>query len=958
MSTPQQARARSNRSIGHYILGKTIGEGTFGKVKIGTHILTGERVAVKVLEKERIVEVADVERVAREVHILKLIRHPHIVQLYEIIETRRQLYLIMEYASGGELFDYIVANSRVQEPEACRFFQQIIAGVEKIHQMNIVHRDLKPENLLLDDHRGIKIVDFGLSNVFRDGQLLKTACGSPCYAAPEMIAGHSYVPSLCDLWSCGVILFALVCGYLPFEDQNTAALYKKIMAADYRPPKFISQEVKDLIAGLLTTEPNKRFTIPIVRSHPWYRQIAESSSTPRDLNKEQHNLEEDVLRELDAFGFPREYAVRCLELNKHNHVTTTYYLLVEKKRRMLDHLDRLMPDGHDSRMPTGYGGSFDAMGASQPRTPTPTQVQHHQAQQQHPAAPHASPHQQQADFSDMMGDAARVQQPHPQDVRIEDLPVPSGNVSPPLRTVASPPPPHDRHRQVSPNTNHHAQQVAYQPQHTPRAGSPQQVQQYTQRQNQPTPPPSARGGARDVMVDFARGGHHDGAAPVNSVVTGIDAGRAASRRPESPFPAARVGGYDQQRIGATPRSPAYPQAGTSVPWSPREQGHSMDSARQSIPARASPITTRPQSPAQVSAAPAAKQAPSADTPRRRSPPPASAFVGGPQPVRGSSTASGGANSSAGGSAAGHQVTVATTGGSPSTAAAAPGTTSALLEHLRSSTQPTSAEGNSVSIAAPTPPLGAPSAAPQGASSTQPGGYSRPHAIPAVGGSMTHRLLAKDSASPSQGSGAAALAKRLTPGVATGGASGSMSARAAYTARPPNTARDHGRDLTKSTESTRRRAVASPAPGAGPYNGVSVPTAVSGGGSLTAANGGANTTSIGSSPMHGGAEGPQSARARIGARPAVQATTPRTGVATSLSARGERPGSRAMSATPTAAVYRRESGNTGASSARGTGGGAVVSSGTGTTPRVAPPSSAWTAWGGCSGARTRLGVASR
>merc|ERR1719262_103455 len=139
-----------SKSIGHYILGKTIGEGTFGKVKLGTHILTGEKVAVKILEKERIVEVADVERVAREVHILKLIQHPHIVQLYEIIETRRQLYLIMEYASGGELFDYIVANGRVQEPEACSFFRQILEGVEKIHMMNVVHRDLKPENLLLD----------------------------------------------------------------------------------------------------------------------------------------------------------------------------------------------------------------------------------------------------------------------------------------------------------------------------------------------------------------------------------------------------------------------------------------------------------------------------------------------------------------------------------------------------------------------------------------------------------------------------------------------------------------------------------------------------------------------------------------------------------------------------------------------------------------------------------------
>jgi len=362
MSTTASSAVRPRtKSIGHYILGKTIGEGTFGKVKLGTHILTGERVAVKVLEKERIVEVADVERVAREVHILKLIRHPHIVQLYEIIETRRQLYLIMEYASGGELFDYIVANGRVHEPEACCFFHQIIAGVEKIHAMNIVHRDLKPENLLLDDHRNIKIVDFGLSNVFRDGQLLKTACGSPCYAAPEMIAGHNYVPYLTDLWSCGVILFALVCGYLPFEDQNTAALYKKILDANYRPPKFITEAVRGLIAGLLTTDPHRRFTIPMVRAHPWYRQLPESSVKPRDLVPGQNGLEEDVLRDLDSFGFPRDYAVRCLELNKHNHVTTTYYLLAEKKRRMLDRLDQLIPGGDAAHQ----GFNVDVLGRSQ-----------------------------------------------------------------------------------------------------------------------------------------------------------------------------------------------------------------------------------------------------------------------------------------------------------------------------------------------------------------------------------------------------------------------------------------------------------------------------------------------------------------------------------------------------------------------------------------------------------------
>mmetsp|Transcript_36947 Transcript_36947/g.95721 ORF Transcript_36947/g.95721 Transcript_36947/m.95721 type:complete len:720 (-) Transcript_36947:118-2277(-) len=351
----QQQRANT-KSIGNYILGRTIGEGTFGKVKLGRHILSGANVAVKVLQKDRIVEVADVERVAREVHILKLIRHPHIVQLFEIIETRGQLYLIMEYASGGELFDHIVSKGRVPEPEACRFFHQIIAGVEKIHEMRVVHRDLKPENLLLDEHQCIKIVDFGLSNLFRDGQRLSTACGSPCYAPPEMVAGQQYVPQMCDLWSSGVILFALVCGHLPFEDQNTAALYKKILAADYTLPNFISDAVKDLIAGLLTVDPQKRATVNSVRAHPWYRQVPEASVSPKEIAV---NLDEDVLHELEAYGFPRDYAVRCLELNKHNHITTTYYLLLERKRRVLEQLDLAGGGGGGGSGAGGIAGGMD-----------------------------------------------------------------------------------------------------------------------------------------------------------------------------------------------------------------------------------------------------------------------------------------------------------------------------------------------------------------------------------------------------------------------------------------------------------------------------------------------------------------------------------------------------------------------------------------------------------------------
>mgnify|MGYP000707319087 FL=1 len=179
----------------------------------------------------------------------------------------------MEYASGGELFAFIVKRKRLQEDQACKFMQQIISGVEYIHKVRICHRDLKPENLLLDEQNNIKIVDFGLSNVYKENETLKTACGSPCYAAPEMIAGKRYHGLNSDIWSCGIILYAMTCGYLPFEDPNTSKLYKKILNCDFLIPGFISKASKDLIKKVLNTDPTKRYTIAEIRAHEWYNQV-------------------------------------------------------------------------------------------------------------------------------------------------------------------------------------------------------------------------------------------------------------------------------------------------------------------------------------------------------------------------------------------------------------------------------------------------------------------------------------------------------------------------------------------------------------------------------------------------------------------------------------------------------------------------------------------------------------
>jgi 5'-AMP-activated protein kinase catalytic alpha subunit len=204
-------------------------------VKLAEHVTTGHKVAVKILNRAKIVALDMSEKVKREINILQRCTHPHIIRLYEVIDTPTDIFVVMEYVSNGELFDYIVSKGRLAPDEARHFFHQIISGVEYCHYHHIVHRDLKPENLLLDADNNIKIADFGLSNVMRDGEFLRTSCGSPNYAAPEVISGHLYAGPEVDVWSCGVILYALLCGSLPFDDESIPNLFKKIKSGMYGP---------------------------------------------------------------------------------------------------------------------------------------------------------------------------------------------------------------------------------------------------------------------------------------------------------------------------------------------------------------------------------------------------------------------------------------------------------------------------------------------------------------------------------------------------------------------------------------------------------------------------------------------------------------------------------------------------------------------------------------------------
>ena len=320
--------------IGNYRIEKTIGEGTFGKVKLGIHIPTDEQVAIKILEKDKIQDKEDLERISREINFLKKLNHPNIIKIYDIIENSKNFYIIMELANNGELFKYIVKKKKLEETEASYFYYQLILGLEAIHKKKIVHRDIKPENLLLKDNNILTIIDFGLSNKYKKNQLLKTSCGSPCYAAPEMILGRKYNGLLVDLWSSGIVLYAMVCGYLPFEDKNNDKLYKKILNGKFELPSRLSNDCKDLIKKILTVNPKKRIGIDGIKKHPFLNKAVCCYHIDDILNRIEKGKYCEVVIErmlnMTEFNFTRENIIYNLDNNKHNNITTTYELLLKR----------------------------------------------------------------------------------------------------------------------------------------------------------------------------------------------------------------------------------------------------------------------------------------------------------------------------------------------------------------------------------------------------------------------------------------------------------------------------------------------------------------------------------------------------------------------------------------------------------------------------------------------------
>ncbi|KAJ6709626.1 NON-SPECIFIC SERINE/THREONINE PROTEIN KINASE [Salix koriyanagi] len=260
------------RKVGKYEVGRTIGEGTFAKVKFAQNTETGESVAMKILDRSTIIKHKMVDQIKREISIMKLVRHPYVVRLHEVLASRTKIYIILEFITGGELFDKIVHHGRLSEAEARRYFQQLIDGVDYCHSKGVYHRDLKPENLLLDSQGNLKISDFGLSALPEQGvSLLRTTCGTPNYVAPEVLSHKGYDGAIADVWSCGVILYVLMAGYLPFDELDLTTLYSKIDRAEFSCPSWFPVGAKSLIQRILDPKPETRITVEQIRNDEWFK---------------------------------------------------------------------------------------------------------------------------------------------------------------------------------------------------------------------------------------------------------------------------------------------------------------------------------------------------------------------------------------------------------------------------------------------------------------------------------------------------------------------------------------------------------------------------------------------------------------------------------------------------------------------------------------------------------------
>lgn len=334
------ATERTKRAIkvGFYDIEKTIGKGNFAVVKLARHRVTKSQVAIKIIDKTQLDE-TNLKKVYREIQIMKLLNHPHIVKLYQVMETKSMLYLVTEYASNGEMFNYL-SGGALPEKEARKKFAQILSAVEYCHARHVVHRDLKAENLLLDQHLNIKIADFGFGNYYTPGNPLNTWCGSPPYAAPEVFEGKLYHGPQLDIWSLGVVLYVLICRALPFDGATLPALRDRVLEGRFRIPFFMSTECEHLIRHMLVKDPNQRYTVEQIKKHKWMQAdpavktiLAYNSEANFEGDKILDEYNEQALELMQGLGIDIERTKTALVDDAYDHHTAIYHLLVDRLRQ-------------------------------------------------------------------------------------------------------------------------------------------------------------------------------------------------------------------------------------------------------------------------------------------------------------------------------------------------------------------------------------------------------------------------------------------------------------------------------------------------------------------------------------------------------------------------------------------------------------------------------------------------
>jgi len=324
--------------IGKYRLLKTIGKGNFAKVKLAKHIPTGKEVAIKIIDKTQL-NAGSLQKLFREVRIMKTLDHPNIVKLYQVIETEKTLYLVMEYASGGEVFDYLVLHGRMKEKEARAKFRQIVSAVQYCHQKKIIHRDLKAENLLLDSEMNIKIADFGFSNEFVPGNKLDTFCGSPPYAAPELFQGKKYDGPEVDVWSLGVILYTLVSGSLPFDGSTLRELRERVLRGKYRIPFYMSTDCENLLKKFLVLNPTRRASLEVIMKDKWMNMGYEEDELKPYIEPVQDWADSKRIEILQTMGYSNSVVEESLKQQKFDDCYASYLLLGKRNTDFLFQLD-------------------------------------------------------------------------------------------------------------------------------------------------------------------------------------------------------------------------------------------------------------------------------------------------------------------------------------------------------------------------------------------------------------------------------------------------------------------------------------------------------------------------------------------------------------------------------------------------------------------------------------------